>query len=86
MKPVLLIALCSLSMGLFASETGTGTPTSNSVSGLIANSDSVSRYTFSDFFDALDLPTVLGAGVTPNGIESATFNSSMRLAGRRHKG
>ncbi len=86
MKRILLIALCSLSMGLFASETGTDTQTSNSVSGLIANSNSVSRYTFSDFFDALDLPTVLGAGVTPNGIESATFNSSMRLAWRHHKG
>ena len=43
------------------------------------------RYTFGDFFDALDLPTVLGAGVTPNGIESATFNSAMRLAWRQHK-
>lgn len=44
------------------------------------------RYTFGDFFDALDLPTVLGAGITPNGIESATFNSSMRLAWRHRKG
>ncbi len=44
------------------------------------------RYTFSDFFDALDLPTVLGAGITPSGIEGATFNSSMRLGWRHHKG
>lgn len=43
------------------------------------------RYTFGDFFDALDLPTVLGVGFTPNGIESATFNSAMRLGWRHHK-
>ncbi len=43
------------------------------------------RYTFGDFFDALDLPTVLGAGFTPSGIESATFNSAMRLGWRHHK-
>lgn len=97
MKRILLIALCSMSMGLFAvnltsdndstlTSNSDNVPTSNSVSGLTSNSDSVPAYTFSDFFDALDLPTVLGAGVTPNGIESATFNSSMRLAWRHHKG
>lgn len=43
------------------------------------------RYTFGDFFDALDLPTVLGAGFTPNGIEGATFNSAIRLGWRHHK-
>ena len=43
------------------------------------------KYTFGDFFDALDLPTVLGVGFTPNGIESATFNSAMRLGWRHHK-
>ncbi len=43
------------------------------------------KYTFGDFFDALDLPTVLGVGFTPNGIEGATFNSSMRLVWRHHK-
>ena len=43
------------------------------------------KYTFGDFFDALDLPTVLGVGVTPNGIEGATFNSAMRLGWRHHK-
>jgi hypothetical protein len=48
--------------------------------------DSLSdKYTFGDFFDALDLPTVLGVGFTPNGIESATFNSAMRLGWRHHK-
>lgn len=43
------------------------------------------RYTFSDFFDALDLPTVLGVGINPTGIESASFNSAMRLGWRHHK-
>ena len=43
------------------------------------------KYTFGDFFDALDLPTVLGVGITPNGIEGATFNSAMRLGWRHHK-
>lgn len=43
------------------------------------------KYTFGDFFDALDLPTVLGVGLTPNGIEGATFNSAMRLGWRHHK-
>jgi hypothetical protein len=43
------------------------------------------KYTFGDFFDALDLPTVLGVGFTPNGIEGPTFNSSMRLGWRHHK-
>ena len=43
------------------------------------------KYTFSDFFDALDLPTVLGVGFTPNGVEGATFNSAMRLGWRQHK-
>ena len=46
------------------------------------------KYTFGDFFDALDLPTVLGVGFTPNGIESATFNSAavmeMQLRHSRH--
>ena len=74
------------SMGLFASETRTDALTSNGDSVLTSDSASDPKYTFSDFFDALDLPTVLGAGITPNGIESATFNSSMRLAWRHHKG
>lgn len=43
------------------------------------------KYTFGDFFAALDLPTVLGVGITPNGIEGATFNSAMRLGWRHHK-
>ena len=45
----------------------------------------VKRYTFSDFFDALDLPTVLGAGFRPDGIESASFNAGLRLGWRHHK-
>lgn len=43
------------------------------------------KYTFGNFFDALDLPTVIGVGVTPNGIEGATFNSAMRLGWRQQK-
>lgn len=71
MNKFLLLVLCSLwSVGLFAQN----------------NSESIkNKYTFGDFFDALDLPTVLGVGFTPNGIESATFNSAMRLGWRHHK-
>lgn len=54
--------------------------------GLFAQTETTKeKYTFGDFFDALDLPTVLGAGITPNGIEGATFNSAMRLGWRHHK-
>jgi hypothetical protein len=58
--------------------------------GLFAQNDTTAlqakdKYTFGDFFDALDLPTVLGAGITPNGIEGPTFNSAMRLGWRHHK-
>jgi hypothetical protein len=58
--------------------------------GLFAQNDTTvlqakDKYTFGDFFDALDLPTVLGVGITPNGIEGATFNSAMRLGWRHHK-
>ena len=71
MNKFLLSVLCSLwSVGVFAQN----------------NSESIkNKYTFGDFFDALDLPTVLGVGFTPNGIESATFNSAMRLGWRHHK-
>ena len=71
MNKFLLLVLCSLwSVG----------------GGAQNNSESIkNKYTFGDFFDALDLPTVLGVGFTPNGIESATFNSAMRLGWRHHK-
>ena len=87
MKQIMIITvLCSVvSIGLFAqNETA---PIANSQSP-IANSQSPiakDKYTFGDFFDALDLPTVLGAGFTPNGVEGATFNSAMRLGWRHHK-
>lgn len=72
MNKFLLIALCSLwSLGLYAQNDTVAVKTD--------------KYTFGDFFDALDLPTVLGVGITPNGIESATFNSAMRLGWRHHK-
>lgn len=64
-----------MSMGLFAQN---NTPITNCEA-------SKKKYTFGDFFDALDLPTVLGVGFTPNGIEGATFNSAMRLGWRHHK-
>ncbi len=87
---LLPLLLCTLSTGLFAS-TPTSNDTLNSQPHSTLNSQHATEnhtpaYTFSDFFDALDLPTVLGAGITPNGIEGATFNSSMRLAWRHHKG
>lgn len=70
----IILVLCSaMSMGLFAQNDSISVQT---------NKD---KYTFGDFFDALDLPTVLGVGVTPNGIEGATFNSAMRLGWRHHK-
>ena len=71
MKKLLILALClTQTIGILAT-------TNDTVQS--------SKYTFSDFFDALDLPTVLGAGFTPNGIEGATFNSAMRLGWRHHK-
>ena len=77
-KNSIILVLCSMmSMGLFAENTIEQTATKNV--------ETKEKYTFGDFFDALDLPTVLGVGVTPNGIEGATFNSAMRLGWRHHK-
>lgn len=77
-KKITIIILCFISlMGMAAETTAKTTDTM-----AMQTSD---KYTFSDFFDALDLPTVLGVGVTPNGIEGATFNSAMRLGWRHHK-
>lgn len=74
MNKYLLVVLCSLaSIGLFANN--------DTIRGINGST----KYTFGDFFESLDLPTVLGAGITPNGIESTTFNSSMRLGWRQHK-
>lgn len=80
MNKFLIIVLCSIvSMGLFAQNATT------SLSPDTLNVSSQDKYTFGDFFDALDLPTVLGVGLTPNGIEGATFNTAMRLGWRHHK-
>ena len=92
MNKILILVLCSaMSMGLFAQDNATPT-TSQSEHQRDTNnapatnvSEANKKYTFGDFFDALDLPTVLGVGVTPNGIEGATFNSAMRLGWRHHK-
>ena len=79
MNKILIVVLCSaMSMGLFAENTTTEQTSAKSV-------ETKEKYTFGDFFDALDLPTVLGVGITPNGIEGATFNSAMRLGWRHHK-
>ena len=70
---MITIVLCSvMSMGLFAQSDTTALQVKD-------------KYTFGDFFDALDLPTVIGVGITPNGIEGATFNTAMRLGWRHHK-
>lgn len=77
-KNSIILVLCSMmSIGLFGENTTEQTATKNV--------ETKEKYTFGDFFDALDLPTVLGVGVTPNGIEGATFNSAMRLGWRHHK-
>lgn len=74
MKNIFTLVLCSvLSIGLFAKN--------DTINAQVTKD----KYTFGDFFDALDLPTVLGVGITPNGIETATFNSAMRLGWRHHK-
>lgn len=84
MNKILTIVLCSaMSMGLFAkNETP---PNSSPEEKDFITASKKDKYTFGDFFDALDLPTVLGVGMTPNGIEGATFNSAMRLGWRHHK-
>lgn len=82
----ILLVLCSaMSIGLFAQESMPITDSSAGASNSEASITPQKKYTFGDFFDALDLPTVLGVGVTPNGIEGATFNSAMRLGWRHHK-
>lgn len=80
---MIIMVLCSaMSMGLFAQEKASPKPSNEGKDSILVAKD---KYTFGDFFDALDLPTVLGVGVTPNGIEGATFNSAMRLGWRHHK-
>lgn len=82
------MVLCSLvSMGLFAQNEGKKAPAEAKGDEAIKQESKgeKKKYTFGDFFDALDLPTVLGVGITPNGIEGATFNSAMRLGWRHHK-
>ena len=88
MKQIMIITvLCSVvSMGLFAQEKASpkSSPEGKDVI-TVSNEVAKDKYTFGDFFDALDLPTVLGVGLTPNGIEGGTFNSAMRLGWRHHK-
>lgn len=76
---VLGLLLCTWIGGIFADEIDT---ISQSMP-----SDTVvhDRYTFSDFFDALEIPTTFGAAITPNGIESAGFNTCFRLGWRHHR-
>ena len=88
MKQIMIISvLCSfVSMGLFAQNEASPKSSPEGKDAItVSNEAPKDKYTFGDFFDALDLPTVLGVGFTPNGIEGATFNSAMRLGWRHHK-
>ena len=86
---IITLVLCStMSIGLFAQKSHVSEaiqPDPSHQETATNMGEAKKKYTFGDFFDALDLPTVLGAGVTPNGIEGATFNSAMRLGWRHHK-
>ena len=73
-----------MSMGLFGQNDTTALKAQDGVQEF-RSLDVQEKYTFGDFFDALDLPTVIGVGITPNGIEGATFNTAMRLGWRHHK-
>lgn len=74
MKRVFILLLATVSiLPCFSEETAEKSESENH------------RYTFGDFFDALDLPTVVGGSFCPNGIESGAFNSAMRLGWRHHK-
>ena len=73
-----------MSMGLFGQNDTTALKTQDGVQEF-RSLEVQEKYTFGDFFDALDLPTVIGVGITPNGIEGATFNTAMRLGWRHHK-
>ena len=78
MKRIYTLLVCAIfCLGLYAAD--------SSQANKDVAQEKKDKYTFGDFFDALDLPTVLGVGFTPNGIESATFNSAMRLGWRHHK-
>jgi len=72
-------------MGLFAQNNVNNVHKTDTLNEVNNANEVKDKYTFGDFFDALDLPTVLGVGFTPNGIEGATFNSAMRLGWRHHK-
>ena len=95
---ICILTLClATSMGLFAQnsptplnlsrQVGTGRVSGGGAQHEVSNTErsEVKKYTFGDFFDALDLPTVLGAGFRPDGIESASFNAGLRLGWRHHK-
>ncbi len=83
-KILTIITLCFVwSIGLLAQNDAL--PQSSVEGNDTIATKNTDKYTFGDFFDALDLPTVLGVGITPNGIEGATFNSAMRLGWRHHK-
>lgn len=52
---------------------------------LVAAAQENPKYTGGDFFNALDLPLMLGVTCNPTGIESPGFNSTMCLEWRWHK-
>lgn len=88
---IILVTLClTTSTGLFAQNSPTlftGKGAEGGAQHAVPNTEQsgVKKYTFSNFFDALDLPTILGAGFRPDGIESASFNAGLRLGWRHHK-
>ena len=43
------------------------------------------KYTFGDFFDAVELPAMFGVGFSPFGIESAALVTTVRVGWRYHK-
>lgn len=51
----------------------------------MAQQERKQRYTGADFFNALDLPLIVGVTYTPNGVETAGFFSSMCLEWRWKK-
>ena len=51
----------------------------------MAQQESKQRYTGADFFNGLDLPLIVGATYTPNGVETAGFFNSMCLEWRWKK-
>lgn len=86
--PIAILCLIASLQPLYATEKDIAQPASDAEGMSEATRPTEKadqRYTFGDFFDALDLPTVVGGSFCPNGIEGGAFNSAMRLGWRHHK-